>query len=285
MKIIDTHSQLWIKEAIERTPLEMFGPYADVFKGLKDIKTALEKFASAFTVETIIKDMDAAGVTMAVVVGIDAETTYNYKIPNELVAETVKKYPDRLIGFAGVDPRKGQIAVRELEHAIQDLELKGVKLLPHLMELFPNDPICYPIYEKAEELGVPVLFHTGNQFHRGTRLKYCRPLYLDDVAVDFPKLKIIIAHFGWPWTEETLALALRHPNVYFNIAGWAPKYLPEVLLRYMDGPLKNKALFGTDYPLLPRKRVVSEFMALPLKEETKRKVLYENPRKVLDLDI
>ena len=222
--------------------------------------------------------------SQCVVVAIDAETVWDYKVSNDAVAKAVSQYPDRLIGFASVDPHKGVVAVKELERAVKKLGLKGLKLLPHLIELYPNDKRMYPVYEKAQELGIPVLFHTGTQFHTGTRIKYCKPIYLDDVAVDFPDLKIVIAHFGFPWFYEAIAVCQRNPNVYFNIAGWAPRHIPEPVIRYMNGPLKHKCLFGSDYPLLPRKRIIEELKQLPLKQEVLKKLFEENPKRLLGID-
>lgn len=273
--IIDTHSQLWTKEALVSLPELMYRTYRAVFG--ESVENLSEK--------ATIKDMDAAGVERSVVVAVDAETTYNYKVPNELVAVLRNKYPDRIIGFAGVDPHKGKLAVKELEHAVKDLGLSGLKLMPHLMELNPNDRLLYPLYETATALGIPILFHAGTQYHTGSKIKYCHPIFFDDVAADFPNLKIIIAHFGWPWVTETIAIVMRNKNVYFNIAGWAPKHLPSELINYMNGPLSNKALFGSDFPLLSRKRIIEELHAVPLKKEVLNKLLVENPARVLSLQV
>ena len=269
--VIDTHSQLGL--AAEKLPPAMLEGY----------RRAFGRVPSSFSLENIIEDMERAGVDKSVVVGLDAETTFDYRVANEVVAEAVAKHPARFIGFAGADPHKGKVAVKELKRAVEELGLRGLKLLPHLHQLFPNDPMYYPLYEQAEALNLPVLFHAGNQFHQGTRLKYCRPIYLDDIAVDFPELKIIIAHFGWPWLEETLAIVQRHPNVYFNLAGWPPRYFPPQLIGYLNGPAQDKALFGSDYPLIKRERFLKELEGLPLKPEVKRKLLVTNPAKLLGI--
>jgi len=270
--IIDTHSQLWTKEAIESFPKAMAEGYKAMFKDMG--------FPS---IEDTLKDMDAAGVDKAVIVAVDAETTHKYRVSNDLVAETVAKHPDRLIGFASVDPNKGGPGVKELERAIKDLKLKGLKLLPHLVELDINDPKVYPLYEAAQDLGVPVLFHTGTQFHAGTKIRYCRPLFVDDVAVDFPRLKLIIAHFGYPWWEEALAVVRRNPFVYFNIAGWAPRYIPEGVIRLADTALTGKVLFGSDYPLLSRVRIMKEIRELGIKDTTFTAMTDANPRALLGI--
>ncbi|MBN2283067.1 MAG: amidohydrolase [Deltaproteobacteria bacterium] len=270
--IIDTHSQLFTKEAIESLPEEMARSYQLMFKDLKFPE-----------IEDTLKDMDEAGVDLAVIVAIDAETTFRYRVPNDLVARTVEKYPDRFIGFASVDPHKGLPALDELERAVKELGLKGLKLLPHLLKCAPNDPIMYPVYEVAQDLQIPVLFHTGTQFHAGTKISYCMPVYLDDVAVDFPRMKIIMAHFGYPWFYEGMSVVLRNPNVYFNIAGWAPRRIPEEVIRQINGPLAGKALFGSDYPLITRVRIMKELDQLPLKDGIKQLLVSENPKRLLGL--
>ncbi|MFH1983732.1 MAG: amidohydrolase family protein [Pseudomonadota bacterium] len=271
--IIDTHSQLFTGEAIESFPEEMAAGYRAMFTEI-----------AMPTIEDTIADMDAAGVAKAVIVGLDAETTFRYRVSNELVAEAVASHPDRLIGFAGADPHKGKLACDGLIRAVTELGLRGLKLLPHLHRLHANDPAMYPLYETAAGLGIPVLFHTGTQFHAGTKIKYGMPVDLDDVAVDFPKLTIIMAHFGYPWFYEGLAVVTRNPNVYFNIAGWAPRYIPEPVITQINGPLKYKALFGSDYPLLTRVRIMEELDRLKLNDNARELLLESNPRRVLGIE-
>jgi len=233
------------------------------------------------TIGDTIADMDAAGVERAVVVAVDAETVWSYRVSNELVAETVRNNPDRFIGFASVDPNKGRTAVRELRRAVTQDNMKGLKLLPHLIELNANDRRMYAVYEEALDLGIPVLFHMGTQFHTGSKLKFARPLDVDEVAVDFPDLKLIIAHFGWPWYEEAMAVAHRNPNVYFNIAGWAPGRIPDFVFSYMRGPVKDKALFGSDYPLISRQRAMAELEKIEMPDDVREGLYYKNALEVI----
>jgi len=266
--IVDTHAQIWVKEVIEKLPTEMVREYEKVFGKRFD-----------YSLESMLSEMDRNGINKTVVVAVDAQTTFNYHIPNEIVAEVVSKSNDRLIGFAGVDPHKGKLALKEIEKAV-DMGFKGIKFMPHLHMLNPNDEKMYPLYEKALECDLVLLFHSGTQFHKGTKIKYCRPIYFDDVAVDFPELKIIIAHFGYPWYEEALAIVRRNENVYFNIAGWSPRYIPEVVIRQMNSLLQDKVLFGTDYPLMNYERVLKELKDLNLKKETYEKMFYKNAKKL-----
>jgi len=270
--IIDTHSQLFTEKALETMPKPMLESYKAVFGE-----------EMVVSIRDILEDMDRAGVTMTVIVAVDAETVHGYKVPNDLIAEPVQENPGRFIGFASVDPHKGKLATEEFEWAIRDLGLKGLKILPHLIEINPNDPLMYPIYKKSIELDVPILFHTGTQFHAGTKIKYCQPLFLDDVAIDFPHLKIILAHFGFPWFYEAVAVIQRNANVYFNIAGWAPRHIPEPMVRYIDTILSHKVLFGSDFPLITRKRIVDELKELPLKEKTLDRIFSENAKRLLNI--
>ncbi len=271
--IIDTHAQLFTREALAAFQagggmgLEAMG-YGFFFRQGGPVDT--------------IADMNAAGVEKSVVVAVDAESTAGFKIPNELVAESVAAHPERLIGFGSVDPHLGRLALKELER-FKALGLVGLKFIPQLLEMSFDDRRFWPIYEAAEALSLPVLCHTGTHFHAGKKLKYCQPLPLDEVAIEFPRLKIILAHFGFPWFAEALAIVQRNPNVFFNIAGWAPRHIPEMVITYLNGPLKNKALFGSDHPLLPRRRILDELRALPLKDETRRLLLEDNPKKLLGI--
>jgi predicted TIM-barrel fold metal-dependent hydrolase len=269
LQVIDTHAQLWTAEAIMSMPEAMRENYVRVFAN------------NLPTIDDTIKDMDAAGVSMSVIVAVDAEVQWGYRVSNELVAETVRKNPDRLIGFASVDPNKGDAARKELRRAVRDDGMRGLKLVPHLCEIQVNEPVMYPLYEESQELGIPVLFHMGTQFHSGTKLKFCRPIDVDEVAVDFPDLKLIIAHFGWPWYEEALAVAHRNLNVYFNIAGWAPKRIPDFVWSYMKGPVKEKALLGSDYPLVSRQRIMTELADIDISNDVRERLYYKNALEVI----
>ena len=231
---------------------------------------------------------------MAVIFSVDTETrTGEPPDTNDYVASIVNDYPEQFIGFASVDPWKGKAAVQELERSVKALGLKGLKLHPVSQAFFPNEPRFYPLYEKANELGVPVLFHSGfagagarQPGGGGLKLKYSAPIpYMDDVAADFPELTIIMAHPGWPWTEEQIAVAVHKGNVYLDLSGWSPRYVPQNLAREVNSRLQDKAMFGSDYPLIQPDRWLREMDALQLKEEVKPKVLLENARRVLGIKV
>jgi predicted TIM-barrel fold metal-dependent hydrolase len=228
---------------------------------------------------------------MGVIFSIDAETrTGDRYVGNEYVAGVARKYPEQFIGFASVDPWKGVIAVRELERAVSELGLRGLKLMPITQAFFPNDPRFYPLWEKCAELGVPALFHTGQTGigagtpgGGGLKLKYSQPLHLDDVAADFPDLTIIMAHPAVPWQEEQLSVALHKANVYIDLSGWSPKYFRPVLIQYASTILQDKILFGSDYPLIQPDRWLEDFKRIDMKEDVRQKILLENARKLFKI--
>jgi len=210
-------------------------------------------------------------------------------VPTSEVIEVAAANPDVLIPFASVDPHKGKAGVREAREYIEQ-GVKGFKFHPNTQAFWPNDRAFYPLYEVIAEAGLIALFHTGQTGigagmpgGGGIRLKYSNPMAVDDVAADFPELDIILAHPSFPWQEEALSVATHKPNVYIDLSGWAPKYFPEILVRYINGPLKRKMLFGSDFPLLTPERWLSEFDKLPIKDEVKPLVLKENAAKLLGL--
>jgi predicted TIM-barrel fold metal-dependent hydrolase len=234
------------------------------------------------------REMDILGV----IFGVDDETTSGEPyIGNDYVASVVKKYPDQFIGFASVDPWKGAAAVREMERSVVSLGLRGLKLMPISQAFFANDQRFYPLWEKCQELDVPVLYHTGQTGvgagmpgGTGLKLKYGQPIpYIDDVAADFPELKIIMAHPAVPWQEEQLSVAVHKANVYIDLSGWSAKYFRPILIQYANSLLQDKVLFGSDYPVLRPDRWLRDFETVEWKEEVKSKILLENAKKLLKL--
>ena len=229
---------------------------------------------------------------LGVVFSVDTETTSG-ETPdsNDYVAGIVNSHQEQFIGFATVDPWKGEAAVEELERSVQVLGLRGLKLHPIHQAFYPNDERFYPLYEKCQSLGVPLLMHSGFAAAGvgmpgggGLKLKYARPIPgFDDIAADFPDLTIIMAHPAWPWIEEQIAVALHKPNVYLDLSGWAPRYIPKELVREADTRLRDKVLFGSDFPYVPPDRWLSDFENLPIRKEVRPKILLENARRVLGL--
>jgi predicted TIM-barrel fold metal-dependent hydrolase len=212
------------------------------------------------------------------------------KITNEEVAELAHKNSDVAIPFASIDPHRGDEGVRQARRLIKDYGVKGFKFHPTVQEFYPNDRLAYPLYEVIAEAKLPALFHTGQtgvgagtRGGGGIRLKYSNPMYLDDVAVDFPDMPIILAHPSFPWQEEALSVATHKPQVYIDLSGWSPKYFPPILVQYANTLLKDKILFGSDYPVLSPERWIEEFDKLPIKAEVRPLILKENAARLLRL--
>jgi predicted TIM-barrel fold metal-dependent hydrolase len=244
----------------------------------------------ADNIDKFFEELDDANIGKIFVKARDIESTHGLKITNEACADLVKRYPDRMIGMAGVDPFKGHAAVEELEHAVKELGLVGVQFWPFEYDIYPNDRRYYPFYEKCVELDIPVSIESSMHFARSVRMDLCRPLYHDYVAVDFPELKMIMSTPGWPWVGELIGVAWRHPNVYIATSVVRMKYIGmpntgyEMLLQFGNSILQDKIIYGTGWPNLPFKRNIEELKLLPLKERVKEKWLGENVAKLFRID-
>jgi predicted TIM-barrel fold metal-dependent hydrolase len=227
----------------------------------------------------------------AVIFTVDAETvTGRPAVPNEEIAEVAAANPDVLIPFASVDPNKGARAVEEAKRLVRDYDVKGFKFHPNVQAFYPNDRAFYPLYEVVAESGVPALFHTGHSGigaglpgGGGIRLKFSNPMYVDDVAVDFPELKIVLAHPSFPWQDEAISVALHKQQVYIDLSGWSPKYFPPQLVQYANTLLRDRVLFGSDFPLITPDRWLEDFARADFRDEVRPLVLKENAARLLGL--
>jgi len=211
------------------------------------------------------------------------------QIPNEEIADAAAANPDVLIPFASVDPARTD-AVERARRLIEEHGVKGFKFHPNLQEFFPNDHSAYPLYELISAAGLPALFHSGHSGigtglpgGGGLRLKYSNPMCLDDVAADFPDLQIVLAHPSFPWQDEAISICLHKDNVWIDLSGWSPKYFPPQLVQYANTQLKNKVLFGSDFPLITPERWLADFEQAPFKDEVRPLVLKENAVRLLGL--
>jgi predicted TIM-barrel fold metal-dependent hydrolase len=224
-----------------------------------------------------------------VVVTVDSKLMPR-KITNEEIAELAHKHADVAIPFASIDPNRGAEGVQAARRLIAEYKVKGFKFHPSTQAFFPNDRLAYPLYEAIAEAKLPALFHTGQtgagagmRGGAGIRLKYSNPLYLDDVAADFPDMPIILAHPSFPWQEEALSVATHKPQVYIDLSGWSPKYFPPILVQYANTLLKDKILFGSDYPVMTPERWMADFEKLSIKPEVRPLILKENAARLLQL--
>lgn len=211
------------------------------------------------------------------------------RIPNEEILEAAHANSDMMVAFASIDPHKGRFGAREARRLIAD-GVRGFKFHPTCQGFFPNDRMAYKLYEVIAEHKLPAIFHsghsgigTGMRGGGGMRLKYSNPIHVDDVAVDFPDMKIIIAHPSWPWQDEALSVCLHKPNVYIDLSGWSPKYFPPQLVQYANTQLKKKILFGSDFPLIPPDRWIKDFKEAAFKPEVHDLILKHNAIEALGL--
>lgn len=225
-----------------------------------------------------------------VIFSVDESLTGRPQVPNSEVIEFASKHSDFMLAFASVNPMRGQDAITEARSLIRAGGVAGFKLHPPLMEFAPNDRRAYPFYEVMAEHKLPVIFHTGHSGigtgmpgGGGVRLKYGNPMDIDDVAVDFPGMKIILAHPSFPWQDEAISVCLHKPDVYIDLSGWSPKYFPPQLIQYANTLLKHKVMFGSDYPLITPDRWMADFEKIAIKDEVRPLILKENAMRLFGL--
>jgi predicted TIM-barrel fold metal-dependent hydrolase len=227
---------------------------------------------------------------LAVVFGVDsALTTGQPRIPNEYVLERALEHDDVLIPFASIDPHRGSDGVAEARELL-DRGVRGFKFHPNLQQFFTNDHLAYPLYELIEAAGSIALFHTGHSGigsglpgGGGIRLKYGNPMHVDDVAVDFPDLSIVLAHPSFPWQDEAISIAMHKPQVWIDLSGWSPKRFPPQLVDAIAGILRDRVVFGSDYPLIDPERWLTGFESLGLDPEITAGVVKDNAARLLGL--
>jgi predicted TIM-barrel fold metal-dependent hydrolase len=226
-----------------------------------------------------------------VIFTVDAERETGFRrYANEEVAKIAAENSDIMIPFASIDPAKGKAGAREARRLIRDFGIRGFKFHPTMQGFYPNDRDAYVLYEAIAEANGIALFHTGQTGvgagmpgGMGMKLKYSNPIYLDDVAADFPDMRIILAHPSFPWQEEALAVATHKPNVYIDLSGWSPKYFPAILIHYANTLLKHKMLFGSDWPAITPDRWLSDFQTIDIRDEVRPLILKENAARLLGL--
>jgi predicted TIM-barrel fold metal-dependent hydrolase len=206
------------------------------------------------------------------------------------VADLAAEHADVVIPFASIDPARGAAGVRQARRLIAEHGVRGFKFHPGTQAFYPNDRSAYPLYEVIAEHGLVALFHTGQtgvgagtRGGGGIRLKYSNPLYLDDVAADFPDMDIILAHPSFPWQDVALSIAVHKPRVYIDLSGWSPKYFPPLLVQYAGSLLRHKVLFGTDFPVITPERWIRDFQELAIKPEVRPLIMKDNAARLFGL--
>lgn len=312
--IIDSHAHFWTKEMIKGDIDEFFNVI------IKQRGFSREEFIDA-SLPRLIKDMDEAGIDKTVILPIDFQfifsTEHTIKEYNDLAADYFKREPERIIPFAGIDPRRGEEAIEEVKRCA-DMGFKGVKLWPQA-GFAPDNRDFYPLYEAVSKLGLVVLIHTGFG-PQGTYAKYCRPILIDNIAVDFPNITFIAAHVGPPWIDEALNVSAKNPNVYHDLAAWqiahskSPFAIAQLLskIKLIHGNF-DKVMLGSDWPFVRevcsqkqwveiikniekfpllnddtkmnfvKKKMMKAMIGLEMTSQDKEKILGHNAKRILNL--
>jgi len=222
-----------------------------------------------------------------VVFSVDERITGRPQVPNDEVMALAAENADIMIAFSSVDPTRGAEAIVEARRLIA-AGTRGFKLHPPVQQFHANDRTIYPFYEVIAEARLPVIFHTGHSGigtgmpgGGGIRLKYGNPMDIDDVAVDFPDMPIILAHPSFPWQDEALSVCLHKPQVFIDLSGWSPKYFPPSLIQYANTLLRQKMLFGSDFPFITPERWLADFEKIAIRDDVRPLILKENAKRLL----
>src|SRR5205823_12701497 len=280
-----------MRYTVDNFPDAMLG-YLRVFYKTEPTQEAFRARAGAIAtpLEDVLAALDTAGIARTLITGFDERSSCGKTfIANELVATLAARRPDRVIPFAGADVLRGKAAVAEFETWVRERGFRGLSLRPFMIGLPADDRHCYPFYAKCVELGVPLSIHTSANWTTTAVNDLGHPRHLDLVARDFPELKIVMSHAGYPWVLEAVLLAWKYPNVYLELAAHRPKYLADPgtgsgpLLRFGQTTIADKVLFGTGWFLLgrPPQQIVEEFRELPVPEDVMDLWLYGNAERLL----
>ena len=229
-----------------------------------------------------LRKMDRAGIERSLLIAVragDRNVRGSIELPYERVAKVCRKYPDRFSGLAGVDPFRGIAQLKDLDPAVNDLGFVGAHLYPHWFGLAPDHATYYPIYARCNELDIPIMMQIGHNlvYSKERRLPSVgKPICLDQVAIDFPTLKLLGIHVGIPWTDEAISMAWKHDNIFLAGDAYAPKHWPKQFVHYANTYGSHKVLFGTDWPVIDPERAVREIAELGMKEESHRRMMRDN---------
>ncbi|MSQ49804.1 MAG: amidohydrolase [Betaproteobacteria bacterium] len=282
IRAIDAVVNLWTPEAQAYRPAtfrEFFVDKIGVDSGIY----------GGFSLAEMLRRMDTADIERAFLVAVKSGprglpgTTY---IPYELVADAVNQHPDRFSGLAGIDPTQGMAGVRALVHAVREYGFIGAHFYPHWYEMAPDHARVYPFYAKCVELDIPIQMQVGQSMVYAPELprrSVGQPIALDAVACDFPELILVGIHVGIPWTDEMIAMAWKHKNVYIGCDAHRPRYWPASFVQYINTYGRHKVIFGTDFPILPFDQTRRDIEELGLRTEVLPLLLRENTRRIYKL--
>ena len=279
MKIINSHCHIIELEKVlgNQDAMKLIG-------SIPAFSKELEQTIDIINVDEVLNQMDEAGIDQTILFALECPILYS---SNEYVASLCEKHPDRFIGFASVNPlEKG--AADKLEKLAKEFPFKGVKFHPPLQNFYPNDSKVNPVYEVAQSLGLPVVFHVGTTpFGHLTKLAQADPLLLDEVACNFPEMKIILTHLGTLWSNEAFMVTEKNPNVYIDTAAY-PYEITELMTQNLVSRVgEDKFIFGTDFPMPYEDKLhrMSDFVKcindLALSDSVKKKIFSSNLENIL----
>ena len=251
------------------------------------VLNVVDKLKSGETVEQLLEQMDQAGIDQAVV-HAEYETGDQADALNQAVADLVAQYPKRFYGIGTISQQDISIkrALKQIDECI-DMQLVGLSIQPAFFGLSIDDKRLYPIYAKAMENNLIVALHTGVNYSTNRPMAGEHPLLIDEICCHFPDLTVIASHAAWPWINDMVAVARRHPNVYLEFGGLAPKYIGaegsgwEVMYRFMNSVLKDQILYGTDWPVMDHQRTLREWRELRLKPQVLEGLLEGNAKSLI----
>jgi hypothetical protein len=279
LKVIDFRFRPHTPETIEG----MLSPgniFKDMFAHFRFADRAYSQ-----SLEAIVADMDALGVEWGVVTSRDAETTYGAPSGNKGVTEMISRFPNKFIGFAGLDPHKGMAAVDELKRMVLDHGMKGAATDPYLARIPASHARYYPLYAKCCELGIPVVITTGpGTLVPGAEMDDGHPRHIDRVARDFPELKIVISHGCYPWVGDAVMVVHRNANVYMDLSEYEEQPFSEGYIQAANTLVGDKLLFASAHPFLDYKKQIELYKRLPFTESVRADILHNNAARLLGLD-
>lgn len=271
LPIIDAWVQPWLPETVAKMPSRNFT--------LADRMAHGARLRAGMPLETLVEEMDANGVDRAL-------CSAGPLIPNDDVVQAVQRYPDRLIGVASVNPWSvdGVMpAVHELRRLVTEHGFRGLKLEPFILDKLPTEAQWYPLYAACVELDITLQIQVGGTGPSTYTSETGRPGHIDRIAIDFPELRIVAGHIGWPWTEEMIAVAAKHPNVYIDTSAHLPKYYPAAFTHFLRTYGRHKCIWASDWPILTFEAAMDGLSELALKPEVERLFLHDNAAKAFAL--
>jgi hypothetical protein len=242
--------------------------------------------------DNFVRILKENGITWSALHNMDESNVSGSAVPNEYVADIIKKYPNQFIAFTGYNPHKPTESLANVRQALDDLGFKAAVFRPFVHGLYANDQRYYPLYSLCETRGVPIWIHTSVNWMSNVSMYYGHPRYLEQVLIDFPRLKIIAGHGGWPWIPDMVLMLWKYDNLYTDTSAHRPKYLStpdtgwDMFMRYANSTIQDKILFGSDWLSMGMhiKDVLKEVDEWPLKDGVKEKFLYKNSARVFNLE-